>query len=53
MDDKIVTNGGRVLAVTAFGENIGEAVKKSLSKLEEISFEGMYYRKDIGYEFKA
>ncbi|MBA4139310.1 MAG: phosphoribosylamine--glycine ligase [Segetibacter sp.] len=53
VDDKIVTNGGRVLAVTAFGENIGEAVKKSLSKLEEISFEGMYYRKDIGYEFKA
>ncbi len=51
LDDKIVTNGGRVLAVTAFGNDIKEAAKRSLSKLKEISFEGMYYRTDIGYEF--
>jgi phosphoribosylamine---glycine ligase len=49
--DEIVTNGGRVLAVTAYGDNIKEAVQKSLTKLQEISFEGMYYRKDIGFEF--
>lgn len=51
-DGKIVTNGGRVLAVTSTGESIKEAVSNSLSALEQISFEGMYYRKDIGYEFE-
>lgn len=49
--DTIVTNGGRVLAVTAFGKDIKEAVEKSLHQLKEISFDGMYYRCDIGYEF--
>jgi phosphoribosylamine--glycine ligase len=47
----VVTNGGRVLAVTSFGNNITDAVAKSTSALEKISFDGMYYRKDIGYEF--
>ncbi len=51
--DTIVTNGGRVLAITAYGENITSAVNKSKAILETISFEGMYYRKDIGYEFKT
>lgn len=50
-DDQIVTNGGRVLAVTCFGDNIKEAVTSSMEVLKNISFEGMYYRKDIGYEF--
>ncbi len=50
-DDKILTNGGRVLAVTSFGNTIGEAVGKSLLTLKNISFKGMTYRKDIGYEF--
>lgn len=50
--DTIVTNGGRVLTVTSYGTTIGEAVKKSTAILEQIQFEGMYYRKDIGYEFK-
>lgn len=50
--DEVVTNGGRVLAVTAFGENIQDAVKKSTSALKKIDFKGMYYRKDIGYEFE-
>jgi phosphoribosylamine--glycine ligase len=48
----IVTNGGRVLAVTSFGENITEAVEQSNYMLEQLHFEGMYYRTDIGYEFK-
>ena len=49
--DQVLTNGGRVLAVTAYGENIGDAVAKSKKTLEKINFEGMYYRNDIGFEF--
>jgi phosphoribosylamine--glycine ligase len=52
MDDTIVTNGGRVLAVTAFGHDIESAVEKSRKALEDINFDGMYYRKDIGFEFQ-
>ena len=47
----IVTNGGRVLAVTSFGENIKEATHKSKEILKKIRFEEMNYRYDIGYEF--
>ena len=50
--EKIVTNGGRVLAVTSFGSNITEAVELSNYMLEQLHFEGMYFRPDIGYEFK-
>ncbi len=50
-DGKVLTKGGRVLTVTAYGNSIPEAVKRSLKIMEFISFEGMYYRKDIGYEF--
>lgn len=50
--DKVVTNGGRVLAVTSYGADIHEAVAKSNAAIEKISFEGKYYRKDIGYEFR-
>ncbi len=49
--EEVVTNGGRVLAVTSYGNDLTEAVAKSKKVLEKISFEGMYYRKDIGYEF--
>lgn len=49
--DEIVTNGGRVLAVTSFGENIAEAAEQSNYMLEQLYFEGMYFRTDIGYEF--
>ncbi|WP_262691899.1 phosphoribosylamine--glycine ligase [Arachidicoccus soli] len=48
----VVTNGGRVLAVTSFGDNINDAAKQSKKLLKEISFEGMNFRKDIGYEFE-
>lgn len=47
----VVTNGGRVFAATAFGSSIPEAVKKAAQTLDKISFNGMYYRKDIGFEF--
>lgn len=50
-NEEILTNGGRVLAVTSYGNNIPEAVAQSKKILEKISFEGKYYRKDIGYEF--
>jgi phosphoribosylamine---glycine ligase len=49
--DKVVTNGGRVLAVSAVANSLGDAVELSKSILEEIFFEGRYYRTDIGYEF--
>jgi phosphoribosylamine---glycine ligase len=46
-----VTNGGRVIAATSYGDTITEAVEHSVYSLEQISFDDMYYRKDIGYEF--
>jgi len=49
--DGIVTNGGRVLTVTSFGDSIKNAAERSKAILEVISFDGMYFRKDIGYEF--
>ena len=49
---EVVTSGGRVLCVTSFGDDISCAVSKSRKVLEHISFEGMYYRRDIGYEFE-
>jgi phosphoribosylamine--glycine ligase len=49
--EKILTNGGRVLCVTSFAETIYEAVDKSRDVLDLIDFEGIYYRRDIGYEF--
>jgi phosphoribosylamine--glycine ligase len=48
----IVTNGGRVLAVTSLGSDIKDAVAKSNHAIEQIQFDKKYYRKDIGYEFK-
>ena len=46
-----VTSGGRVLAITSFGGNVTEAVEQSVYALEQISFEDMYFRNDIGFEF--
>jgi phosphoribosylamine---glycine ligase len=50
-EEGVLTNGGRVLAVTSYGTNIAEAVDRSKTTLQQISFEGMYFRKDIGFEF--
>lgn len=49
--DHVVTNGGRVLAVTSFGETSAQAAQASLQAIEKIQFQGIYYRRDIGYEF--
>lgn len=47
----IISNGGRVLAVTSYGDNIKDALAQSYRNAEKVNFEGKYYRKDIGYEF--
>lgn len=49
----IVTNGGRVLTTTAQGKNLQDAVLNAQKALSCIQFDGMYFRKDIGYEFKS
>jgi len=45
---KVVTNGGRVLGVTALGIDIGAAIKSAYSAVEKIEWDGIHYRKDIG-----
>lgn len=45
---KVVTNGGRVMAVTSFGKDYQEALKKSYQNVEKLHFDKMYYRKDLG-----
>ena len=50
-ENGVVSNGGRVLAVSSSGDNIKQCVEKSLKTIQEIHFDGMYYRNDIGYEF--
>jgi len=50
-EEGVVTNGGRVLTVTASGDSIKAAVEKSKAVLANIHFEGINYRKDIGFEF--
>lgn len=47
---KVLTNGGRVLAITSFGKDFQEAIKKSYQNADKLHFDKMYYRKDIGYD---
>jgi phosphoribosylamine--glycine ligase len=47
---KVVTSGGRVLAVTSFGNNFQEAIKKSYQNIDKLHFDKMYFRKDIGFD---
>lgn len=46
----IVSNGGRVLAVTSYGNDFKEAIKKSYQNIDKLHFDKMYYRKDIGFD---
>jgi phosphoribosylamine--glycine ligase len=52
-DNQVVTAGGRVLAVTALAASIPAAAEAARKILQHIHFEGMYFRRDIGYEFGA
>ena len=47
-DNKVVTNGGRVLGVTALGSDIREAVNEAYRAVSKITWNGVHYRKDIG-----
>ena len=49
-DGEVLTAGGRVLAITSLADDFKEALKKSYRRIEKISFENMYYRKDIGMD---
>ncbi len=49
-NNKVVTNGGRVIAVTSYGANFKEALKQSYKSINGICFEGMNFRKDIGFD---
>jgi len=51
-NNEVVTNGGRVIAVSSYGDDINSALKKSFSSAEKIQFEGKYYRKDIGFDLQ-
>lgn len=44
----IVTNGGRVLGVTALGDSIKKAISRAYLSVSRITWDGVYYRKDIG-----
>ncbi|GHU47089.1 hypothetical protein FACS1894218_0780 [Bacilli bacterium] len=46
--NEIITAGGRVLSVVAFGKDIKEAITKVYNDLQDVQFKGMKYRKDIG-----
>ncbi len=50
MNGKIMTSGGRVIAMSSFGETKKEALEKSYASLSKINFDKMYYRTDIGFD---
>ena len=49
-DAQIVTNGGRVIAISSYGATQEEALQKSMQSAQKIEFEGKYYRSDIGFD---
>ncbi len=49
-DGKIVTSGGRVMAITSYGNTYQEAIKKSYQNIAKLHFDKMNYRKDIGFD---
>lgn len=52
-DTQLVTNGGRVLAISSLGDTLGEALSQSYESIDRIKFQGKSYRTDIGFEFKG
>jgi phosphoribosylamine---glycine ligase len=49
---KTVTNGGRVFCITSYGRSVFDAVEISKDEMRKVSFAGLMYRNDIGYEFE-
>ena len=49
-EGKVVTSGGRVMAITSYGSTYHEAIKKSYQSIEKLHFDKIYYRKDIGFD---
>jgi phosphoribosylamine--glycine ligase len=49
-EEKVLTNGGRVIALSSYGGSMKEALNKSYRNAEKIHFEGKYYRSDIGFD---
>ncbi len=49
-NDKVVTNGGRVMAISSYGTSKDDACRQSLANAEQITFEGNYFRRDIGFD---
>jgi phosphoribosylamine---glycine ligase len=47
---EVITSGGRVIAISSLGENIGKALEKSYKNAEIITFDKKYYRHDIGFD---
>ena len=50
VDNKVVTDGGRVMAVSSYGKDKEEALRKSFTEAQKISFKDMYFRRDIGQD---
>ena len=48
-NNNIITNGGRVLCVTALGDGLSESYDNAYSAVKQINWNGKYYRKDIGF----
>jgi phosphoribosylamine--glycine ligase len=51
-NNQVLSNGGRVLTVTSYGDNFEEAIKKSYQNIAKLNFDKMYFRKDIGNDLK-
>ena len=46
----MVSNGGRVMAITSYGDNFQEALNKSYKNVDQMHFDKMNFRKDIGFD---
>jgi phosphoribosylamine--glycine ligase len=49
-NENVVSNGGRVLTVTSYGDDFQQAIKKSYQNIDKLNFDKMYFRKDIGFD---
>ena len=52
IEQSLVTNGGRVVAISSYGDTLKEALQRSYQSITHIKFNQMNYRKDIGWEFE-